>query len=237
MAAAAPDPLPPGLAPAGGLFDRLRGACAEEWRAYTHHRFVAGLADGSLPAESFRHYLVQDYLFLFHFARAFALAAYKSETLEELGASASVVTAIVETEMALHVGYCRGWGLSEAEMQAAPEATATLAYTRYVLERGLSGDLLDLYVALAPCTIGYGEIGLRLAGDPATKRDGNPYSEWIAMYSGEEYLAVARGQAGTLDRLWRSRAGEGRFAALVATFRAATRLEAAFWEMGWTLAG
>ena len=30
-------------------------------------------------------------------------------------------------------------------------------------ERGLAGALLDLHVALAPCVIGYGEIGVRLA--------------------------------------------------------------------------
>jgi thiaminase len=34
------------------------------WREYTEHSFVAGLADGSLPVEAFKYYLVQDYLFL-----------------------------------------------------------------------------------------------------------------------------------------------------------------------------
>lgn len=34
------------------------------WREYTEHAFVAGLADGSLPVDSFKYYLVQDYLFL-----------------------------------------------------------------------------------------------------------------------------------------------------------------------------
>ena len=53
---------------------------------------------------------------------------------------------------------------------ATKEATANLAYTRYVLDRGMSGDRLDLRVAIAPCLIGYGEIGMRLANDPATKR-------------------------------------------------------------------
>jgi len=37
-----------------------------------------------LPEQCFRHYLVQDYLFLIHFARAYALAAYKSETLADI---------------------------------------------------------------------------------------------------------------------------------------------------------
>mgnify|MGYP002527789598 CR=1 FL=1 len=66
------------------LFSRLRHACADEWRDYTDHAFVRGLADGSLPEACFRHYLGQDYLFLIHFARAYALAAYKADSLGDI---------------------------------------------------------------------------------------------------------------------------------------------------------
>jgi thiaminase/transcriptional activator TenA len=117
-------------------------------------------------------------------------------------------------------------------MAALPEATATMAYTRYVLEAGLQGDLLDLYVALAPCVLGYGEIGTRLAADPATRRAGNRYAAWIDMYAGAEYQAVARAHADTLDRLWTARAGAGRMAGLTRIFGQASRLEADFWQMG-----
>ena len=60
------------------FFERLKTEASAEWRAYTGHPFTAGLADGSLPETAFRHYLVQDYLFLIEFARAYALAVYKS---------------------------------------------------------------------------------------------------------------------------------------------------------------
>ena len=40
--------------------------------------FVEQLGDGSLPRKSFLHYLVQDYVFLVHFSRAWALAVVKS---------------------------------------------------------------------------------------------------------------------------------------------------------------
>jgi thiaminase/transcriptional activator TenA len=107
-----------------------------------------------------------------------------------------------------------------------------MAYTRYVLEKGLSGDLLDLHVALAPCIVGYGEIGARLAADPATVTDGNPYRSWIDMYAGDEYQEVAQGEIAYLDRLADARGGAARFDSLARTFRQATRLEADFWEMG-----
>lgn len=53
-------------------------------------------------------------------------------------------------------------------MPELPEARATLAYTRYVLDTGNRGDLLDLHVALAPCLVGYGEIANWLNVQPST---------------------------------------------------------------------
>jgi thiaminase/transcriptional activator TenA len=214
------------------LFDRLRAAASDDWHAYVAHPFVAGLIDGTLPEPAFRRYLVQDYLFLIHFARAFALAAFKSDTFEDLADRAATLQALTGHEMAMHVEYCRGWGISRAEMEAAPEAQETMAYTRYVLERGLAGDVLDLEVALAPCTIGYGVIGRAARADPRLKRQDNPYMPWIDMYSGEAYLAVADAALARLDRAWASRGGEARLPQLIRTFSEACRLEAAFWQMG-----
>lgn len=223
--------------PGDTLFDRLKAACAADWEAYTRHEFVRRLGAGTLEAAAFRHYLQQDYLFLIHFARAYALAGYKADTLEDLRSAAATMAALVDSEMSLHVAYCADWGLSEAEMAALPEDRPTIAYTRFVLERGMAGDLLDLHAALAPCIVGYAEIGRRLAEDPSTRRDGNPYAAWIDMYAGPAYQDVAAAAVATLDRLMDRRGGQGRFGSLVDTFRKATVLEADFWQMGLDAAG
>ena len=81
------------------------------------------------------------------------------------------------------------WGLT-TRIGVEPEAMETTAYTRYVFERGMAGDLLDLHVALAPCIVGYGEIGVILSSDGD---GGNPYRSWIEMYAGDEYQDIARG--------------------------------------------
>lgn len=223
-------------APSAGLFQWLKASAAAHWRAYTEHEFVRQIAEGSLPAASFRHYLGQDYLFLIHFARAYALAAYKADNLADMRAAARAFSAIVDHEMTLHVDYCAGWGLTEADMEALPEASATMAYTRYVLETGVKGDILDLYVALAPCVIGYGEIGRRLIDDAETRVDGNPYYPWIEMYGGADYQTVTGEAIAQLDRLADGRVGERRLPALAKIFGEATRLETRFWEMALTLA-
>jgi thiaminase/transcriptional activator TenA len=214
------------------LFPRLVNACGEPWRAYTRHQFVLSLAKGDLPEACFRRYLVQDYLFLIHFARAWGLAIYKSDTIAEMRQAQRIVAATLDVEIGLHVEYCRGWGLSEAAMASEPEAPATIAYTRFVLDRGLAGDRLDLEVALAPCIVGYAAIGSERLADPATRLDGNRYREWLEMYSGADYQNLAHEAAAALDGQFARRGGEERFPALAATFATAARLEADFWQMG-----
>lgn len=216
-----------------GLFGRLRRDAGATWESYVAHDFVRALGAGMLPEAAFRHFLVQDYLFLIHFARAHALAGFKATQLADIRAAVAAVSAVVDVEMPLHVSYCAGWGLNEAEMAGAPEAVETVAYTRFVLERGLAGDLLDLQVALAPCLVGYGESGERLLADPATRREGNPYAAWIDAYTGEGYRGAVRDVIATLDRLGAAHGASARYPRLLATFVAATRLEAAFWDMGW----
>ncbi|MEH6403712.1 MAG: thiaminase II [Sneathiella sp.] len=214
------------------LFRRLKEANRDAWGAYTDHGFVRGLQSGDLPRAAFEHYLKQDYLFLIHFARAYSLAAYKSDNLDDMRAATATVSALIDTEMSLHVQYCAEWGITEAQMQAVEEAPENMAYTRYVLEKGLSGDILDLYVALAPCVMGYGEIGKRLMSSPATKKEGNPYSPWIEMYASDDYQDVMTASIEQIDKLAVSRFTEARFESLSKTFREASRLEAGFWQMG-----
>lgn len=216
----------------GQAFALLRDRAAGPWRDYSRHAFVEGLRDGSLPRKAYLNYLQQDYVFLIHFARAWALAAAKAETLEEMKMAAATVHALVHHEMQLHVETCAKEGISQAELEATPEAAENLAYTRYVLEAGYSGDFLDLMAALAPCVLGYGEIGARLANDPRQ----TPYRGWIDTYAGQEYQDVCRGVGLLIDRALERRLGSGwpalpRWQQLCQRFEVATRLEVGFWDM------
>jgi thiaminase (transcriptional activator TenA) len=215
------------------FFERLKAAGSTEWQAYTHHAFTDAMGAGTLPEASFRHYLVQDYLFLIEFARAYALAVYKSPTLADMREGAAGIAAILDVEMGLHVKLCGAWGLSPEALERAPPEPEMLAYTRYVLDAGMRGDLLSLKVALSPCVIGYAEIATRLAAMPLGTHPGNPYRVWIEEYAGEAYSAVAAAAEAHLDRLAARYLTPAREAELVAVFREATRLEADFWEMGW----
>ncbi|WP_136247797.1 thiaminase II [Halomonas borealis] len=216
----------------GYRFKDLIAACQDDWRAYIEHDFVRTLGAGTLEAGAFRHYLQQDYLFLIHFSRAYALAAYKSRNLAELRQAFDGLKTILDVELDLHVGFCRDWGISQDDLAHLPEARATMAYTRYVLDAGNRGDLLDLHVALAPCLVGYGEIANWLNAQPSTLRgEANPFDAWIAMYESDDFQAAMAAEIDWLDgRL--EEVTDARFAELAETFGNATRLEIDFWQMG-----
>ncbi len=87
-------------------------------------------------------------------------------------------------------------------------------------------------MALAPCTVGYGEVARRILADPATVLDGNPYRSWIETYAEPGYQAMAEAAAARLDALGESHGGGARFGRLAADFAEAARLEQRFWEQG-----
>ena len=203
------------------------------WQEYVSHRFVTGMGDGTLPRAAFLYYLKQDYVFLIHFSRAWALAVTKADTVDEMRACTATLNALINEELKLHIELCGREGIDEATLFATQEAPQNLVYTRYVLDAGYSGDFLDMLAALAPCVLGYGEIGASL-GASATS---DIYREWINAYSSSEYQDVC-GEFGVLmDNAIHSRLGttaehSARMPALQKRFTMATSLEVGFWQMG-----
>ncbi|MEM9394801.1 MAG: thiaminase II [Pseudomonadota bacterium] len=216
----------------GAAFEQWR-AGASDWDAYVRHAFVTGLKSGSLPREAFLHYLKQDYVFLMHFSRAWGLAIAKAATLLEMQSAAATVHALLHHEMALHVELCAAAGIDKATLEATAERAENMAYTRFVLEAGYSGDFLDLLAALAPCVLGYGEIGAALAASDHSET----YGDWIGTYGGSEYQDVCTDTGALIESALRHRLGTDyaqtpRFAQLGQIFAKATTLEVGFWDMG-----
>jgi thiaminase/transcriptional activator TenA len=217
---------------------QLIDGCQQQWDNYVQHPLVRQLGEGNLAKASFQHYLQQDYMYLIHYARAFALAVFKSENPAQMRASMPSLTALVEAEITLHLGYCKSWGLAEADILALPEGVATIAYTRYLIDAGSQGDLADLYAALVPCALGYAHVGQWLtteffSKDKLATADTNPYQNWIDMYTGEEFQKGAYATTAFFDQLIsdidiKSARGQR----LQKHFTTATRMEIAFWQQG-----
>ena len=209
------------------LFFRLKSNCKKEWSDYVNHRFLKDLALDKLPIAKFRKYLLQDFLFLQEFIRILSLSSFKSQNYEDMNRSIDFIIAI-KHELKLHINFCKKWGVSLKQLKKIQPLKANSAYTSYVLKVGINRENLDLFTCLAPCIIGYGEIGAMLLKIKNWKK--SKYKDWIKMYSSKQYQTVAKNNIKYLDTLY-NRSKKNNFKKLVEQFKKATLLEINFWNM------
>ncbi|WP_201618654.1 thiaminase II [Psychrobacter maritimus] len=197
------------------------------WDDYIQHDFVKQLTAGTLAPDSFRHYLVQDYLYLIHYTRVMALSVYKSDTLAQMRVGQAGINAMLDMEIAMYLDFCRQWNIPLEQVENAPESAVTIAYSRYILDAAMSGSLAELYAAIAPCLMGYGEIGKHI------KEQGfitdNPYQPWIDVFSSDEFLSITAQNEAQINTLLvdASPAQADKFQRL---FNTAARMEVNFWQ-------
>lgn len=120
------------------------------WDEFVHHPFVMALGDGTLPLESFKGYIIQDYIYLvcnvydsieccadvvdslFSSKRPRSLQvkihhqhfSRKSLTTHQdtmLMIQSTEIVGHIIREMQLHINYCKTFGISEEEIQNTPE--------------------------------------------------------------------------------------------------------------------
>ena len=104
---------------------RLYEAARPVWEACHSHPFVRGIGDGTLELEKFRHFLLQDYLYLFDYARVFAYGVVKARDPDLMRTFAANVDAILGGEMKVHRAYM-------ARLAAIPGAAEHPFYGEWV---------------------------------------------------------------------------------------------------------
>ena len=84
---------------------RLYEAAHPIWEQCHDHPFVRGIGDGSLDLEKFQWFLLQDYLYLFDYARVFAYGVVKARDPGLMRTFSANVDAILGGEMKVHRAY------------------------------------------------------------------------------------------------------------------------------------
>ena len=207
-------------------YQTLRNNCPT-WNDYIGHAFVKQLAAGTLAHDSFRHYLVQDYLYLIHYTRVMALSIYKSDTLAQMRVGQAGVNAMLDMEIGMYLDFCSQWRIAIEEVENTPESAATIAYSRYVLDAAMTGSLAELYAVIAPCLMGYGEIGKRIKDKGFIAN--NPYQIWIDVFASDDFQAITAQNEAHINTLLTeaSPAQANKFQQL---FNTASRMEVNFWQ-------
>lgn len=211
----------------------LREAARPIWDQCLRHPFVTGIGGGTLPVEKFRYFLLQDYLYLFDYARVFALGVVKARDAALMRTFAQNVDAILGGEMNIHRAYMERLGISEAQVLAVKPALDNLSYTHYMLSVAERGGPMEIAAAILACSWSYAEIGQTLAKIPGAAE--HPfYGEWIQGYASRDYDAANRALIELMDRL-AAGAPEEELKYLEEIFVNCSRYELGFWDMAWEL--
>lgn len=210
---------------------RLHDAAAPVWEACLRHPFVTGIGDGTLDMEKFRYFMLQDYLYLFDYARVFALGVVKARDPELMRVFAANVDAILGGEMKIHRAYMKRLDITEEQVFSIKPALANLSYTNYMLSVAQTGGPMEIVASILACSWSYAEIGQALAAIPGAAE--HPfYGEWIRGYASEAYAATNQALIELMDSL-AADAGEEQLAYLTDVFVNCSRYELGFWDMAW----
>ena len=213
--------------------ERLRQAAASIWEECLRHPFVTGIGDGTLDVEKFQYFMLQDYLYLFDYARVFALGVVKARDPKLMRTFAENVNAILGGEMNIHRAYMERLGITEEQVFAVKPALDNTSYTHYMLAVAESGGPMEIVAAILACSWSYAEIGQALAKRPGAA-DHPFYGEWVRGYASEDYAATNQALMALMDELAKDATG-AQFDRLEEIFVNCSRYELGFWDMAWEM--
>jgi thiaminase (transcriptional activator TenA) len=209
----------------GELWDSI----SDIYDAILAHPFIKGLTDGTLPAESFAFFVVQDGLYLKQYASALAAVASRAPRPAAMRMFARHAADAVTVEQELHSELLPALGISAQAAAAAEPAPTNLAYTSYLLATIRGGTYAEGIGAVLPCYWIYWEVGKELVRHGSTDPR---YQRWIDTYGGDEFGDVVREVIDETDSVGAILSDAERV--LVRRhFRTTSRYEWMFWDMGY----
>ena len=213
--------------------DMLHEAAAPVWEKCLSHPFVTGIGDGTLYVEKFKFFMLQDYLYLFDYAKVFALGVVKARDPELMRTFAKNVDAVLGGEMNIHRAYMKRLGITEEQVFSVQPALDNLSYTHYMMSVADTGTPMEIVASILACSWSYAEIGQALAKIPGAMA--HPfYGEWIQGYASEEYTATNEALIRLMNDLAKG-ASEEQVTYLTEIFINCSRYELGFWDMAWEM--
>jgi len=195
--------------------------------------FLSEIADGTLPMEAFRHYIVQDSLFLAEYSRVLAIAAAKAPTAAARLEFSDGAKVAVEVERVLHQAYFGQFGVTPAFVDSAEPTPACLGYTSYLASLAATRSYEELIAGVLPCFWVYWEVGCAVKPRAVSP---NPYAAWLDTYAAPSFGEATDRVKALVDEAAANTTQTTRDA-MAKAFRMATRFEWMFWDSAYHQAG
>lgn len=200
------------------------------WNSCIETLFIQEIKNGILTMEKFKHYMVQDSIYLKHYARVYGKAIYNSTELKDIQLFYSILCFVTDTESAVRLSYLNKFGLSDSDIENMAPLQENQNYIDFLLDIAEDGKVCKILMAVLPCMLSYSYIFRKIAAEPETKK--SKYWDFIEDYADDHYAEDCR--------LWIDYAEEKcaklpkeEKEKLIAIFEKASFLELEFWKMAY----
>jgi thiaminase/transcriptional activator TenA len=200
------------------------------WDRCAETPFVRELQAGTLPLEKFKQYMIQDSIYLKHYARVYGKAIYHAATLKEIQTYYSILNFVTDTESAVRLNYLSQFGMTDDDIELIAPLPENQNYIDFMISIAEQGDGCAILMAVLPCMLSYSYIFRKLASEPGSRA--SRYWDFIQDYADERYAesckewcAFAEQKCGPLSCERKSR--------LSGIFEKASYLEYDFWNMAY----
>lgn len=213
---------------------RMLKASENIWQGYLAHPFILGIANGDLDIEKFRFYLLQDYLYLFDYAKVFAHTLTKTDNKDVMSVCSASINNILNGEMNIHKAYMKRMNITNEQVDDVKPSLTNLSYTAYMLKTAQQGDEAFGLTAILSCAVSYEFIGKWIKENYPQSVDNEFFGEWVCGYSSEEYANSNRNLENIINSLCEN-IDEEKAQKLIDVFIICSEYEAKFWDMAWNM--
>jgi thiaminase/transcriptional activator TenA len=190
------------------------------------------LSDGTLAPEIFRHYILEDALYLNRYARCLAIVAAKAPDNAQVLRFLTSAQNAIKVEQALHGGFLATFGVTAEDAATAEPSPSGFAYTNFLMATAHHSSFAVALSAILPCFWIYWNVGEAIKSRPATPD--NPYQAWIEAYGDPQFAAGAR-EVIALTDMAAEAASPAERAQMLDVFTRASQYEWMFWDAAWRL--
>ena len=158
------------------------------WNKTLSHPMLKEMAEGTLPEEKFRYYMLQDGFYLMRYIDIFAVMLEKATSLKEKRFVSDNIADVIAEIQRVHLPNMEKIGITQEDMEKSAPHIDVLSYTNYMKEIAEKGDYLSGLVAILNCSWSYAFLAEKWVAERPQKIRMSRYGDWFWAYASGDYV-------------------------------------------------
>lgn len=121
------------------------------WNNCMDTPFIQELWTGKLPENKFKEYMIQDSIYLKHYARVYGQAIYCSKRLKDIQTFYSILNFVTDTESAVRIRYLKKYGVTDDDIESIKPLPENQNYIDFLLSQAKGQNVCEMLMAVLPC--------------------------------------------------------------------------------------